>query len=177
MCVSWDRAATRSLTGVLDLVCTRPGSLLSCPLAHAPSPPYRQGLPDPHALPPPVSETSGSGPAFGSPSRPLSHGPAGSPPAPRPSALSAPWHSPSWRPSWRASPVSQPPLLSPRFPAPPWPPPCPTGAQDTEAGLLFPGVSPCAGPQCPTTKLGAGKGREKRATGFPGSTGEKRGVG
>lgn len=37
--------------------------------------------------------------------------------------LSTPWHPPLGCLSWRASLVSQPPLLSPRFPASPWTPP------------------------------------------------------
>lgn len=51
--------------------------------------------------------------------RPLVWGLQGPPCSPWPPALSSPWHSGSGHVSGRASPVSQPPLLSPRFPAPP----------------------------------------------------------
>ena len=59
---------------------------------------------------------SASGPLSSHPHR-ISHLPC------CPPGLSPPWHRPDGRVSWRASLVSQPPLLSPEFPAPPWTPP------------------------------------------------------
>lgn len=117
----------------------------------------------------------------------------------RPPALSSPWRSPNWHLSWRASPVSQPPLLSLRFPAPPraplppprsyrpWPVLRPHGAlarseprkQRPSFDSRFPSVSP-VGLIVPPPNLGPGRcvcleRGKKRASGSVGENWREKG--